>query len=111
MAAPALNSILVYNYDGQEERRVRLQEMEWPQFICCSDYHSIIVASWYQSKVCQFPLLHTESEAEWVCDTLVKPAAVCADHLGLIYVSNRGAGIQQITVLFPQGKTLFWLDE
>jgi len=106
MAAPALNFILVYNYDGQEERRVRLQEMEEPQFICCSDNHSIIVASWYQSKVCQFPLLHTESEAEWVCDTLVKPAAVCADHLGLIYVSNRGAGIQQITVLSPQGKSL-----
>ena len=49
MAAPTLNSILIYNYDGQEERGVRLQEMEQPQYICCSDNHSIIVSSRHQS--------------------------------------------------------------
>jgi len=111
LAAPALNSIIVYNFDGQEERRVRLQGMEWPQFICCSDNHSIIVTSFYQSKVCKFPLLQAEPEAEWICDTLVEPTGVCADHLGLIYVCNGAKGSQQITVLSPQGKSLFWLDE
>ena len=107
MAAPALNSIIVYNYDGQEERRVRLQGMSWPQWICCSDTHSIIVASCYQSKVGKFSLLHAESEAEWVCNTLVRPTGVCADHLGLIYVCNGALGSKQITVLSPQGKSLF----
>jgi len=111
LAAPALNSIIVYNFDGQEERRARLQGMEQPQWICCPDDHSIIVTSFYQSKVCKFPLLQAEPEVEWVCDTLVGPTGVCADHLGLIYVCNGAVGSKQITVLSPQGKSLFWLDE
>jgi len=111
LAAPSLNCILVYNYDGQEERRVRLQGMELPQYICCPDNHSIIVNSSYQSKVCKFSLLQAEPEAEWICDTLVGPTGVCADHLGLIYVCNGASGSQQITVLSPQGKSLFWLAE
>jgi len=85
--------------------------MEQPQRICCSDNHSLIVTSRRQSKVCKFPLLQAEPEAEWICDTLVGPRGVCADHLGLIYVCNGTAGSQQITVLSPQGKSLFWLDE
>ena len=111
LAAPTLNCILVYNYDGQEERRVTLQGMERPQWICCSDNRSIIVTSYEQSKVCKFPLLQAEPEAEWVCDTLVRPKGVCADHLGLIYVCNGASGSKQITVLSPQGKSLFWLAE
>jgi len=111
MAAPSLNCILVYNFDGQEERRVRLQGMELPQYICCPDNHSIIVTSSYQSKVCKFPLLHAEPVAEWICDTLVEPTGVCVDHLGLIYVCNGASGSKQLTVLSPQGKSLFWLDE
>ena len=82
-----------------------------PQWICCPDNHSIIVTSPRQSKVCKFPLLQAEPEAEWICDTLVLPTGVCADHLGLIYVCNVAKGSQQITVLSPQGKSLFWLDE
>jgi len=111
LATPTLNCILVYNYDGQEERRVTLQGMNRPQWICCPDNHSIIITSLRQSKVCKFPLLQAEPEAEWICDTLVLPTGVCADHLGLIYVCNVAKGSQQITVLSPQGKSLFWLDE
>jgi len=107
MAAPTKNAILIYNYNGRKERRVRLQGMERPQFISCLDEHSIIVTSPCQSKVCKFPLLHPESVAEWVCGTLVGPTGVCADHLGLIYVCNGALGNKQITVLSPQGKSLF----
>jgi len=39
------------------------------------------------------------------------PTGLCADHLSLIFVCNGAAGSQQITVLSPQGKSLFWLDE
>jgi len=107
MAAPTLNCILVCNYDGQEERRVRLQGMEQPEWICCPDNHSIIVSSLHQSKVCKFPFLQAEPEAEWICDTLVWPTGVCADHLGLIYVCKGALGSRQITVLSPQGKSFF----
>jgi len=39
------------------------------------------------------------------------PTGFCADHLSLIYVCNGAAGSQQITVLSPQGKSLFWLAD
>jgi len=102
-AAPALNSILIYRNDGQEERRVRLQRKERPQFI--------IVTSADQSKVGKFPLLHPEPEAEGDCNTLVYPTGVCADHLSLIYVCNGAMGSEQITVLSPQGESFFGLVE
>ena len=101
VTAPDKDTVLLYNYDGQLEGQLR--SMEGPQCICCSDNHSIIITSMKASKVWKLSL--PRYIEMWVCDTLVEPTGVCADHLGLIYVCHGALGSGQIAVLSPQGKS------